>query len=470
MSTISGSSFSSGTASSGGLGSGIDVTTVVNQLMTAARSPEVIMQQQQSDNSQKISLLQSFNSLLSNLSNSVNSLSDATGAFSAQLATSSNTSVLSASADSTAASGSHTLLVSQLATISTTYADPIAANSTLANGDMKFTVGGVEKTVTIDATNNTVSTLAAYINSKSSDLGVTASVLQNANGTQTLAMVANTSGKAGEISVTTPPAVTTVTPGQNGDPDVTTQNPVTFHVGTEAKDATLTIDGVPLTSGSNTVTNVLPGLTINLAGTSNMPVTLTVSADTAKTTQAIQSFVSNYNTLITSINNQYKVDGSNSQGALAGDTGLRVVQSTLLSQISLQQKANPTMQTLRSLGVNMQNDGTLTVDSTVLTPALKDHFADVKEFFQNATTGFATQLKSKMTDLTSPTQGVFNVDIKGLQDTNTAISKSIDDFEVRMTAMQKKLLDEYNNINAALQMFPMQQSQIADQLSSLKMK
>lgn len=457
MSTISGSSFSSGTTSSSGLGSGIDVTSVVSQLMTAARTPEVLMQQQQQANTQKINLLTSLNSLLSSFSNSVDTLNDSSGAFASQSANSSNSAVLTASADTTAVAGKHTILVTQLATTATAYADAVAANSTFAAGDMTFTVGGVSKTVTIDGTNNTVSTLASYINAHSSSLGVTASVLQNADGKLTLAMVANTSGTAGAISVTTPPSI------------AATSTPMTFHSGTSAQDAQVTIDGVPLTSGSNTLANVIPGVTIALAGRSDQTVMLTVAADTSKATQAIQSFVGAYNSLITSINNQYKVDSStNSQGVLAGDSALRTLQSMLLSQISFLQKGNASVTSLRSIGVNMEDDGTLTVDSTTLAGSLQSHFADVKSFFQDPTTGFATQLHTQLTSLTSPTNGVLNVDIKGLQDTNTTLSKAIDDFEVRMTAMQQKLLDEYNSINAALQMFPMQQSQIAEQLASLK--
>ena len=439
-------------STAGGLGVGIDVTTTVNQLMAMARRPETAMQTQMQTNSQMISDLSGINSQLSALSTAVTSLSDPTGALAGQNATSSNPSVITATADSTAAAGVHSIVVSQLATTSTVYAVGVAASATLDAGTMTFTIGGVQKQLTIDGTNNTVSTLASYINANSSSLGVTAGVLQNADGTQTLALASNTSGTAGAVNVTGGPSQ------------------LSFKTGVQAKDAQFTIDGVPVTQGSNTVTDVVPGMTFSLTGTSATGVSVGVSPDTAGVTTAIQTFVNSYNSLIKSINAQFTVDpSSHTEGSLGSDGALRTLQSQLLSQISYS-SGDASIHSLASIGVNMANDGTLSIDQTKLKTALQGNFAAVKSFLQDSTSGFATQLHTAMQGLTSPSNGLLNVDIKGLQDTNTSLQKSIDDFEIRMQAQQQQLLNEYNEINAELQMFPAQQSSIAAQLASLSSK
>ena len=134
------------------------------------------------------------------MSTAVGDLSNTNGSINSLTATSSNSNLVTASADPTAGTGSHTIVVNSLATTSSYYTDPVASSSTaIGTGSFQITVGGnPAATVTVDSTNNTLSGLAAAINGQ--NLGVTASVVTDASGAR-LAIVSGTTGLAGNITV-----------------------------------------------------------------------------------------------------------------------------------------------------------------------------------------------------------------------------------------------------------------------------
>ena len=155
--------------------------------------------------------------------------------------------MLSASADSTAQAGTHSIVVNSLATTASYYTNTVSsATTTIASGTFQIAVGSNPAvTVTVDNTDNTLNGLAAAINGQK--IGVTASVINDANGAR-LAIVSNTSGSAGNISVSN------------------NTTGLTFNQAATGANASLTVDGVPVNSTSNTVSGVIPGVTLNLAG------------------------------------------------------------------------------------------------------------------------------------------------------------------------------------------------------------
>jgi flagellar hook-associated protein 2 len=214
-------------------------------------------------------------------------------------------------------------------------------------------------TVTVDSTNNTLSQLADSINSQ--NIGVSASVIQDSNGYR-LALVSTTSGAPGDVTV-------------SGN----TTN-LSFTKAVTGANASLVVDGIPISSASNTISNVISGVTLSLGSPSpNTPVTVNVNPDTTQATTAINNLVSAYNTVITEINSQFNVasDGSGG-GSLETDNSLREVQSQLLAALSYSIPGNNGIVNLASIGVNFNNDGTLTVDSGKLTSNLSSNFAAVQ--------------------------------------------------------------------------------------------
>jgi len=431
--------------------SGIDVSTIVSEMMQVERQPETQLQNQQSTITSQVSALTSISTQLTTLADSVNSLRDILGAFSQNTTGSSDSSIVSADADSTASAGTHSVIVSQLATISSSYSGYIPSSTSLAGSQLVIEYGSDPNnpsrtdTISIPSSDTTLQKAASYINS--GDYGVTANVVTDSGGSR-LALVSKASGSAGSLTVTSPVAGFTTTAG---------------------KDAQLTVDSVPVDSSTNTVTGVIPGVTLSLgAAAPTTPVLISVEPDTSQASQAIETFVTAYNAVVTSINGQYTVDSSGNEGVLAGDSMLRTLQSQLLDMISTSASGGGQYVNLQSMGIEMQNDGTLQINSTNLSKALSGNFSDVKDFFQaTSPAGWGQLAGQQMQQLTDPTLGPVAADIAGLNQTSQGLIDEINDFEVQMTAVQSQLTTQYSNLNTLLEQYPMQMQQVASQLSSL---
>jgi flagellar hook-associated protein 2 len=432
-----------------GKSSGIDVSSVVDSMMQVEDQPETQMKDEQSSLDAQISALTTIGSELSTLSNSVNSLGDFDGALNQFTTGSSDAAVVSAAASDTATAGTHTVTVTSLATTSSSYSGYLSAAS-LAGTEISVEYGNpsaptTTDTIDIPSTDTTLQEAAKYINSGS--YGVTATVVTDSEGSR-VALTSKTSGVAGSLTVSSSAASFTSTAGA---------------------DAQLTVDGVPVDSGSNTVTGAIPGVTLSLgAADPNNPTLITVEPDTTQAADAIESFVDSYNAVVGSINSQYAVNSSGSEGVLAGDSMLQSLQSSLLNMVSAAVGNNGQYTNLESMGIEMQNDGTLQVDSTTLSDALSSSYSEVQNFFQSTSpAGWAETAGQQMTQLTDPTKGPVAADISGLQQSNTDLSTQISDFEANMSEVQQALTSQYDNLDTLLIQYPMQMQEAAAQLASL---
>ena len=465
--SLASSSSSSGTSSttsgtSTGLGQGINVQQFVQYAVSAQEATITGLQSQLTTLGSQTSELSTISSELTSLDNAANALSDPLGAMAGETATSSDSSILQATADSTASAGAHTISIANLAMTSSYYSDAVASSSTtLATGDtIGISVGGNSvASVTVNANDNTLTTIAAAINNATT--AVHASVINDANGAR-LALVSSTSGLPGNITVTGTLHLTD-----------STDAPIDFNQAVVGKNASLTVDGVPISSTTNTVSEVINGVTLSLSaptvsnGTDN-PVSLTVAPDTTQATNAINNFVSAYNSVISEINNQFKVasDGSGG-GALEADGTLSQVQSMLLGAAAYSVSGNSGMVNLASIGVNMNDDGTLTVDNSALSSALSSNFSAVQNLLQNTTTGFAQNLDNVVQSINMPSTGILSVDSQSIANTSTDIESHITDLQAALILQEQSLTSVYSNVNATLQELPMLESQINQQLASI---
>ena len=430
-------------------GDGIDVTSIVNQILDSERGPEKLLQSQQSQITSETAVLNRLSLNLNTLEEKINSLKDFTGGLSGMVATSSQESIFTASALSSAASGSHVVVVNQLATTSSAFSNALADSSTaFSTGTLSLQVGSAALDINVDSQINTIDGLANYINAHS--LGVTASVIQDANGSR-LALVSRSSGLPGDITITgnTTGLSLTRVAGQN---------------------AALTIDGVPISSASNTVTGALSGVTLTLVSAApGSQLRLEVSPDTTRAKQAINDFVAAYNTLITAINGQFAVNSStNTAGPLASSSTLRSLQSNLLSDVTYSITGNNGLINLASIGVDMNNDGTLTVDSAQLDSVLAGQFTDLQNFFQSISAdGFARHFSTDLTSLTDSTQGVVSLSLTQNASTLKMLTDVINSFEDRLAVREKQLINQYSRIDVLLRQYPLLMAQITQQLDVL---
>src|SRR5271166_5359471 len=428
--------------------SGIDVGSVVKELMQVEEAPETQLQSEQSTITSQVSALTNINTELTTLADSVNSLNDLNGAMSQMTSGSSDSTIVAASANSTATAGTHTVVVSKLATVSSSYSGYISSGTSLGGTQLVVNYGSDPNnpvktdTINIPASDTTLQDVASSING--GGYGVTASVVTDSVGSR-LVLVSNTSGAAGNLTVTDSATTFTNSPGV---------------------DAQLTVDGVPVDSGSNTVTSAIPGVTLSLgAADTNTPVLISVEPDTSQATTAIQSFVTAYNAVIGSINSQYTLDSSGNEGVLAGDSLLRTLQSQLLDLISTSNGAGKFVN-LQSMGIEMQDDGTLQVNSSTLSSALSSDYSDVQTFFQSVS-GWGQNASKQMLQLTDPTLGPVAADINGLQQTSDDLTNQINDFQASMTEVQQQLTTQYDSLDSLLIQYPLQIQEASDQLASL---
>jgi flagellar hook-associated protein 2 len=365
---------------------------------------------------------------------------------------SSDDALVSASADNTAVAGTHTVVVGSLATTSSSYSDYIPSGSSLAGAEIDIKYGSDPNnpvktdTINIPSSDTTLQQAASTINSGS--YGVTASVVTDSTGSR-LVLASNTSGANGNLTVSSSASNFTSAGGV---------------------DAKLTVDGVPVDSATNTVTGAISGVTLSLGSADpNTSVLISVQPDTTTASTAIQTFVTDYNTLMGSINSQYALDPSTgNEGVLGSDSMLRTLQSQLLGLVSTSTSAAGQYVNLQSMGIEMQDDGTLQINSSALSTALSSNYSDVQSFFQSTSpAGWGQTVSTQLQQMTDPTEGLVSADINGLNQTNSGLTDEINDFEVRMTATQQQLTTQYDNLNTLLEEYPMQMQQVAAQLGSL---
>ncbi len=425
--------------------SGFDVQALVNQVLFVEKAPVRLLEGQQLQLDDQSSALSGINSERLGLKDAVNALNDPFGKFNSKLAASADTSVLTVTADATATAATHTVTVSALATTSSFSSNQLAdGTTTFATGSIGLQVGaGAPVTITVDSSNNTLDGLAAEINNQ--DLGATATVITDANGAR-LSLVSNTTGQPDDLTISNNTTGLTLTE------DVTGTN------------ASLTVDGVSISSTSNTVSGAIPGVTLNLTGASGTDVTVTVQSDTAQAREAIDEFVASYNAVVEAVNAQ-----SGAGSPLAGNSSLRLVQEQVLSAATHSITGNNGFVNLAATGINTQADGTLSVDGDKLDSSLSTNFSEVQNLLQSQSpAGVAQNFSDKLTSLTDTINGPLHIALKGISNNSKNMTDQVDAFEVRLEFRQQALIEEFSRINSFLRALPSIELQIHNQLNALQ--
>lgn len=322
----------------------------------------------------------------------------------------------------------------------------LPTGDTLGADSLTVTVGSTPTTFTITS-GETYAQLATAINN--AGIGVTATAGSDSNGT-TLSL-ASTDGST-SFSLNQPS--------------------FGFTQASAGADASLVVDGVPITSASNSVTNAISGVTLDLLGTgSGVTTTLTVASDATAAATAINQFVSDYNTALNLVTSQFTYSStSSSQGALGSDSAVRQLQQTLESAVSYVASSSGTgsgtISSLSQMGISVTDDGTLAVDTNTLGAALVNNANDVQNFFEGASlNGFAASMNNALSTYTDPGNGAFTLDLQSMQTTYTNLTTSISDFETNyITPLKAELTLDLGNAESALEELPQQMQQINSML------
>jgi flagellar hook-associated protein 2 len=434
--------------SSTGIGSGLDITSIVTSLTTAAGlAQNTQLSDRKTTLSGEVSAYGTFSSALDTLQATLTTL-ESPSTLAGRTATVADTTVATASATSGAIPATYSLEVQNLATAASLSSTPVA-NSAVAigTGTLTLSVGGVSAPITIDSSDNTLAGIAAAISAAPNNPGVSASILSTTAGAR-LVLSGTATGAANAITVTQSGgdgglAALVYDPAHGTTQLTQTQPPL---------DANFTINGFAATSASNVTSSVISGVTLNLIKptVAGVPTTVTVGDDTAGAQTSIGTFVTALNGLITSIQSLTSYDPSTqTAGPLLGNATLESFQNQLENILDQVKSGNTgAASSLASLGITANTQGTYDTASDTLGNALNANLAAVGSFF-GGTNGIATQLNSLINEYTQP-GGLLDSINQGLQSSLTDVATQQTALNARLATYSATLTKEYNAMDTAV--------------------
>ena len=525
-------------AATGATSSGIDVTSAVAAALYADRAPERQWQAQQSTVASQITALTALQTALSSVSNDLDSLNDISGPLAARAVSSSATQVtgtatpgaavgshlVSVQSLATSASWYSPSLPSSssglgTSTLTITGADGTSTSFNTGSGvnslsDLASAINasgiGVNANIVTDASGSRLALVSATTGSAadftasygvtgvsswssasltSSSAALSASSFQVSDGSSTATIavdpgdtLSTVAGKINSMNWSLSATVVTDSSGAHlqiaaaGSGTVSVSSDPAFSMtraGT-ATNALLTVDGIPISSATNTVAGAITGLTLNLTGTTpaNSPATLAVGSDTNQINQTLSTFVSDYNSALSQVNSQFTYSvSSGSQGVLGSDNTVRSLQSALEGIVSYTAPDTSTgsgaIQSLSDLGITVNNDGSLSLNSSKLANAMASPSA-VENFFQGtALDGFAQQFSSAIDQFNDPATGAITKEVQNLNQQYSDLQSQTNDYESGYIASQQTVLTAmYSKAEIALQQLPAEMQEIQSELGN----
>jgi len=446
---VVGLSFGSATS-----GAGFDVTTTVASIVGNMKAIETPWTNQLTSLKAQGTALTTIGTDLSTLSTSLTALTDFEGVLSTKEGASSNDNVVQiTSASSTATAGSHSIVVSRLAQTSSEYSDAITSTDKLS-GSLSIQVGNGQS-IPVPVTSGSSDTLATYAAAiNAAGIGVSAAVISDTSGSR-LALTSETGGLAGQLTVT------------GSLTDTTTSTAVAIHTGLTGQDAQLTVDGTAVDSASNTISTAIPGVTFQLLATSpDTPIQLTIANDNTDIETAFNTFVTSYNAVVKDLNTQEGTDSSGNAEPLYGQSITSQLQSAL--SLALTSGApSGSVNNLSQLGISVNDDGTLTLNSSTLTSELNSNYSDIVGYFQNSGS-FGMSLNTTLGKIgsASPT-GAITLQLASYTQQETTLNDNVTNEDTLIAADQTSITNELNQANEALQGIPQQLNEVDELYNAL---
>jgi flagellar hook-associated protein 2 len=431
-----------------GLVSGLNTTSMIQQLMAVEAAPQDKLKSNLQDEQVVIQAYQAVNTKMSALQTAAETLTSATG-WQSMKATSSDSTV-TATAGSTASAGQLTFNVTQLARAQVSTAVTPASGDVVGTSGLTITVGTGTNAVTTniapgDLKTNDAQGVADAINAKG--LTVKAAVVTTDNGT----MLQFTSTKTGTANGFTIDGLI------NGAPKTAVS----------AQDAKISIGdqnegGYTVSSASNTFASVMPGLSLTVSAVTSNPVTITTVNDSDKIATAVAAMVSAANDAMDSINSQatYNAD-TKTGGPLLADTGTRLLAQRLLSDVS---NGKTDYGSFKQLGISLDQSGKIVFDHDAFVAAYTADPAKVQSALQ---TGLAATFDKEAKSATNSVDGTLTTAIQGGNAKVKDLNDQIADWDIRLQTKQAALQTQFSNLEVALGKLKDQSSWLSGQLASL---
>ncbi len=459
--------------SSSGVASGLDVNSIVSQLVAVERRPIDTAQQRQLAIGAKLSAFTTLEATFTSLKSALTSL-QSFSSFQSKLASSSDSSSVTATVNDplSAVIGSSTVSqVIQLAQTQKLASSPFAYPTALVGtGTIKIKVGsGTETSIAIDSSHATLTQIRDKINA--ANAGVTASILKTGDKQYKLVLQSSQSGTENSLQVditdddsnnldTNGLSQLRYTPSFSSPDNVTNLTEIQ-----SGRDAQFILDGTTLTRGSNTVTDAMDGVTITLLKktATDAEISINVTPNIAAVKGDIETFVSAYNEVMKGLNSAQTFDATNRKGGpLFGNTTAQAITRAfrLLLKGSVPD-LDGNFSSLPDIGITSQPGGTLTIDAAKLNAALgKDPLAVGRVFalfdktvdstVVTPTSGIADQLFKAITDMLDRQTGSLSSAEKGLRNSSTGIDKEVARLGKHVSEFEKRTREKFSRLETQL--------------------
>lgn len=426
--------------SSAGIGSGLDVAKIVEQMVAAEKVPLKKLEYKAEGIQTQISTYGEIKSLTSKLGDIVSKLTRDSAWNGVSISSSNPT--LSGTMTGIAATGTYNIQVTHLAQAQTTALGgaggiALAKDQAMgAAGTIKLTMGTESKDIDITSS-DTLTKIATKINE--AGMGIQASIVTNVDGQERLMLRSKETGtdKAFTVDLGAAPAVL----GQN-----TTQN---------AQNAKVELNGLVVESSANTFANTIPGMSFTVSEVTSTAATLNVKADTEAMKKNIQEFVDTYNELNDLLTQSTKyVEESKTAGVLQGDSATVSLQNSLRMLTQGISGSTGGLTRLAEIGIQMQEGGKLSTDTTKLDKALTN-LEGLKGLFANKADalgqggGIAVNFKN-FTDKLLSFDGTLNTKTDSLERTLKSNSAEQTKVNTRADTLEKRLYAQYSALDTKM--------------------
>lgn len=421
--------------SAAGIGTGLDISSIINQLMTLERRPLNALEDRKSGYQSQLSAVGQLKSALNTFESSMDDLKKLSR-FEVYKATSSDEDVFTAETSISANPGSFSVQVNNLAVAHKAGSAAQADKDTTTFGNtgdkMQITIAG--NTLEVDTGGKTLSEIRNAINSAAQadeNVDVSASIVKESDSSYHLVLTSGDTGTQNTMSFAF------VDSGGGAVAD-----PLTMGTIVNAEDASVTIDGTfSITSQSNKIDDAIDGVTLNLKDDTSVDThTLDISRDIDAVAKSVQSFVDAYNSL-------RGTTSSLRNGQLEGDSTVRNVESQIRNVLNTEPTGlSGSFSYLAQVGVSLQRDGTMSLDKSKLEDALNSDFEAVADLFADNDQGYVYRLAAQVDSLTE-IDGFIDGRKQGIEGRIETIDARISDFEYRLVLIEERLRSQFTALD-----------------------
>lgn len=437
-----------------GIGSGIDIDSMVGALVSAEKAPkEAQLKTLENATTSKISALGQFTGALNAFQQSLNGLNNIS-LFEKRSVSSSNSSLVTATASKTAQTATYSLKVEALATGSKSASQALSGDfATATSGTLKVKLGADDAGISVSIEPGaTLGEVRDALNDKLKGSGISASLITNpSDGKTRLSLTSSNTGAGKDVQIEASAGLEQLAIGSQlldkDDPDYASKGGL-LEASANAK---FSIDGMSLESASNTVENAVPEVTFNLlAAEPDKSSIVSVANDVSGVKSSIKKFVEAYNALMSTTKTLTGVTsvGEGKEpvtGGLVGDASVRGVMSNVHSQL-VAPFAEGGVKTLVDLGITTQKDGSLAIDDAKLSGALNKDYDAVGAFF-TGDTGLMTRLSGQVDGYVKP-GGILSQRVTGLQKTISSVDEQREVLDRRIEKLKTSLYAQFNTMDS----------------------